>query len=218
MLVTGTWLINIDEDARISTVSIRPATPADAIHMTCFVDMASEGLALMLWGALKEPHQTLIEFGRSRAMREEGAFSYRNAHIAEVNGAVAGGLVGYKIEPGHDLSVRMPEPAEAAKVPDFLRPVVELEQLSAGHWYINILATYPEMRGNGVGTALLAKADDLGRAAEAVGTALIVDAENRPALSVYARAGYLEKARRPLTPFPMRPNGGEWLLLTKPIG
>ena len=199
------------------SVAIRPATPADAIHMTCFVDMASEGLALMLWEALRGPHQTLIEFGRSRAMREEGAFSYRNAHVAEVDGAVAGGLVGYKIEPGHDVSVRMPDPAEAAKIPAFLRPVIELEQLAGDHWYVNILATYPEMRGKGVGAALLAKADDLGRAANAVGTALIVDADNRPALSVYARAGYSEMARRPLVPFPMRPDGGTWLLLAKPL-
>ena len=198
-------------------VSIRPATPADAIPMTCFVDMASEGLALMLWEALREPHQTLIEFGRSRAMREEGSFSYRNAHIAEVDGVVAGGLVGYRIEPGHDVSVRTPDPAEAAKIPAFLRPVIELEQMAGDHWYVNILATYPEMRGKGVAAALLAKADDLGRAAGAVGTALIVDADNRPALSVYARAGYAETARRPLIPFPMRPNGGTWLLLAKPL-
>ena len=199
------------------TVSIRPATHADAIHMTCFVDMASEGLALILWEALREPHQTLIEFGRSRAMREEGAFSYRNAHIAEVDSAVAGGLVGYRIEPGHDVSVRMPDPAEAAKIPAFLRPVIELEQLAGDHWYVNILATYPEMRGKGVGAALLAKADALGRHAAAVGTALIVDADNAPALRVYASAGYAEKARRPLVPFPMRPNGGDWLLLAKPL-
>jgi ribosomal protein S18 acetylase RimI-like enzyme len=198
-------------------LTIRPATPADAIHMTCFVDMASEGLALMLWDALRAPHQTLVEFGRARAMREDGAFSYRNAHIAEVDGLVAGGLVGYRIEPGHDVSVRMPDPAEVAKVPEFLRPVVELEQLAADHWYVNILATYPELRGRGVGAALLAHADALGRAAGATGTALIVDAENQPALSAYKRAGYSESARRPLVPFPMRPNGGVWLLLTKPL-
>jgi GNAT superfamily N-acetyltransferase len=201
----------------LASPSIRPATPVDAIHMTCFVDMASEGLALMLWDALREPQQTLIEFGRARAMREDGAFSYRNAHIAEVDGAVAGGLVGYTIEPDHDVSVRMPDPAEAAKIPDFLRPVIELEQMAGDHWYVNILATYPEMRGKGVGAALLAKADDLGRAAKAAGTALIVDADNRPALTVYARAGYLEKARRPLIPFPMRPDGGTWLLLAKQL-
>lgn len=200
------------------TVSIRPATPADAIHMTCFVDMASEGLALTLWDALREPHQTLIEFGRSRAMREEGSFSYRNAHIAEVGGAVAGGLVGYRIRPGHDVSVRIPDPAEAAKIPAFLKPVIELEQMAGNHWYVNILATYPEYRGQGVGSALLKHADALGRATSAKGLALIVDLENKAALRVYEAAGYREFARRPLIPFPMRPKGGEWLLLTRPIG
>lgn len=202
----------------MASPSIRPATAAPAPHLVCFVDIASEGLALMVWEALREPHVVLTEFGRSRAMRAEGAFSYRNAHIAEAGGAVAGGLVGYRIEPDHDVSVRMPDPAEAAKVPEFLRPIIELEQLAGGHWYVNIIATYPEFRGRGVGAALLAHADALGREAGAGGMALIVDSDNHAALKAYARAGYEEKARRPLLPFPMRPDGGHWLLMTKPLG
>lgn len=202
----------------MSAATIRPATPADAPHLVCFVDMASEGLALKIWDSLREPHQVLTEFGRSRAMREEGAFSYVNGHIAEIDGAVAGGLVGYVIQPDHDVSVRMPDPAEATKVPAFLHPMIELETLAADHWYINIIATYPEFRGQGVGAALLAHADGLGRAAGAAGMALIVDADNRAALRAYERAGYAETARRPLAPFPMRPNGGHWLLMTKPLG
>lgn len=198
--------------------TIRPATPADAAHLVCFVDMASEGLALTVWDALRAPHQVLTEFGRSRAMGEEGAFSYVNGHIAEVDGAIAGGLVGYVIEPDHDISARMPDPAEAAKVPAFLHPVIELETLVPGHWYVNIIATYPEFRGQGVGAALLAHAEMLGRAAGVTGMALIVDADNHPALRAYDRAGYAETARRPLVPFPMRPNGGHWLLMTKPVG
>jgi hypothetical protein len=40
-------------------MSIRPAIPADATHLACFVDMASEGLALHVWEAMKLPGQTL---------------------------------------------------------------------------------------------------------------------------------------------------------------
>ena len=50
-------------------IVIRPATPADATHLACFVDMASNGLALQLWGTMKGPGQTLFEVGRSRALR-----------------------------------------------------------------------------------------------------------------------------------------------------
>ena len=199
-------------------IPIRPAKPADAPHLVCFVDMASEGLALKIWDSLRAPHQVLTEFGRSRAMREEGAFSYINGHVAEVGGAIAGGLVGYVIAPDHDISARMPDPAEAAKVPAFLHPVIELETLVPGHWYVNIIATYPEFRGQGVGAALLTHAETLARTADATGMALIVDADNRAALRAYDRAGYAETARRPLVPFAMRPDGGHWLLMTKPLG
>src|SRR5690606_5008635 len=90
----------------VSRVTIRPATPADASHLACFVDMASEGLALKLWEAMKAPEQTLFEVGRSRALREEGSFSYRNGHMAEIESVVAGALVGYKIAEVHDRDYR----------------------------------------------------------------------------------------------------------------
>lgn len=197
--------------------SIRPATPADATHLACFVDMASEGLAEKIWESVRSPGQTLFEVGRGRALRDESSFSYRNSHVAEIDGVVAGGLVSYRIAEDRDPNHRTAEAAPGVQPPAFIGPVLELEALITGYWYVNVLATYPEYRGQGVGAALLAQADDLGRKAAATGMALIVDADNRAARKVYERVGYREIARRPLAPFSMRPDGGEWLLLTKPL-
>lgn len=180
--------------------------------------MASEGLVEIVWETMRAPGQTLFEAGRARALREEGAFSYRNAHIAEIGGAVAGGLVCYRIADEPDPNYRVAGDPNAPQLPVFVQALIELEAMVPGHWYVNILATYPEYRGLGVGSALLKHADALGRANSAKGMALIVDLENTAARSVYEAAGYRELARRPLTPFPMRPNGGEWLLLTRSIG
>jgi ribosomal protein S18 acetylase RimI-like enzyme len=200
----------------LPTTSIRPAIPADATHLACFVDMASEGLAEVVWEAMRGPAETLFEVGRSRALREEGAFSYRNALIAEIGGAVAGGLVCYRIADEPDPDYRVAGDPTAPQLPAFVHALIELEAMVPGHWYVNILATYPEYRGKGVASALLKHADALGRANSAKGLALVVDLENTAARSVYAAAGYREFARRPLAPFPMRPNGSEWLLLTRP--
>lgn len=189
-------------------LSIRPATPRDAMDLVAFVDMAGEGFASYLWSTMTAAGQSPIEVGRARALRDDGAFSWRNAHVAEVDGAPAGALVGYVIA---DLA-----PVDIARMPALVRPLAELEALAPGHWYVNVLAVYPEFRGKGLGKALLAHADQLGRAASARGMAIIVASENAPAVRLYERAGYQPLARRPITPFPGYKRGGDWLLLTKP--
>jgi len=196
-------------------ITIRLATRADAAHLACFVDMASDGLVVHLWEAMRKPGETLFQVGRSRALREEGSFSYRNAHIAEFDGDVAGTLVGYRIAEVHDRDYRRGSDDNAPPLPDFISPLVELEAMVPGHWYVNILATYPEYRGHGIGGALLAHAEGLAKTTAANGMAVIVASENLGARRLYESAGYREKARRPLVGLPASIRGGDWLLLAK---
>ncbi len=188
---------------------IRPATIRDATDLAALVDMAGEGLPSYFWGNMAEVGQSPFEVGRTRAMREEGAFSYRNAHVAELGGAVAGALIGYLIDDPVDLS-------GIDDMTPFARDLTLLEAEAPGHWYVNVLATYPEFRGQGIGEALLAHADALGRAGAAKGMSIIVASENRGARRLYEKVGYREKASRPLVAFPGFKRGGDWVLLTKP--
>jgi ribosomal protein S18 acetylase RimI-like enzyme len=199
----------------MSRITIRPATPADATHLACFVDMASDGLVVHMWEGMRKPGETLFQVGRSRALREEGSFSYRNAHIAELDGDVAGALVGYRIAEVHDRDYRRGGDPNAPALPDFIKPLVELEAMVPGHWYVNILATYPEFRGCGIGGALLAHAEALARATAAKGLAVIVASENDGARRLYESAGYREQARRPLGALPISHRGGDWVLMAK---
>jgi len=157
---------------------------------------------------MAQPGQSPFEFGRSRALREEGDFSYRNAHIAEVDGAVAGGLIGYPL----------PDPPEVGSLDEMheiVRPLALLEAEAPGHWYVNMLAVYPEFRGNGLGGRLLAFAAELGRAAASRGMAIIVSAKNDGAVRLYERSGYRVAARRAAATIIGRQDK-EWLLLTRP--
>lgn len=199
----------------MTQIAIRPATPGDATHLACFVDMASEGFVISLWEQMRKPGQTLFEVGRSRALREAGSFSYRNGYVAERNGEVAGALVGYRIADVPDRDARRGGDPNAPPLPDFLKPLVELESMVPGYWYVNILATYPEHRGQGIGRALLAHAGGLARATGARGMAVIVDSENPTARRLYESAGYREKARRPLGAMPIAHHGGDWVLMAK---
>lgn len=187
---------------------IRPATIADAVHLAALVDIAAKGLASYNWRLMAEPLQSPFEVGRGRAMRETGDFSYRNGHIAEMDGVMAGGLVGYVIADPYDMSA-------LEKVPTIFRPLAELESEAAGRWYVNVLAVYPEYRGKGIGRRMLQFADTVGRVAPD-GMAIIVAEQNEGAAKLYRSAGYELVSRRPFAPPAGYHHEGDFLLLTKP--
>jgi ribosomal protein S18 acetylase RimI-like enzyme len=186
---------------------IRPARPGDATHLTALVDLAGEGLPTLLWQQRAGEAQSPFEVGRARALRDDGGFSYRNAHMIETGGEIAGGLVSYRLDEDDDLS----------DVPPLVRGLVELELQVPGYWYVNILAVYPEFRGLGLGSRLLAEADRLGREAGAAGMAIIVASGNVDAYRLYQRHGYRPLAKRAAPDYPGGRTGQDWLLLTKPI-
>ncbi|WP_421723638.1 GNAT family N-acetyltransferase [Bauldia sp.] len=187
-------------------IVIRPATLRDATHLTALVDIAGEGLASYFWSQMAEPAQSPFEVGRARAQRDDGSFTWRNAHVAEIDGEVVGALVGYRI----------PDEPDDDELPEIVRPLGELEAEAPGYWYVNVLAVFPEYRGRGVGAALLRDADAIGRERAPAGMAIIVASYNDGAIRLYGRHGYREAARRDIVPFPGAPPGGAWVLLTKP--
>ncbi len=188
---------------------MRPARPDDAREMARLVDIASEGLAMHFWreasGAM-DP----MEYGVLRAAREEGSFSYRNGSVIEMDGRVVALLTGY----------RQPDVFEAVELSEFsalIRPLLELEMYAPGSWYVNVLATFSEYRGKGIGSKLLSEAERLAKVTAANGMSLIVAEENRGAVRLYERTGYRMAERRPLVRYPGCPHGGDWLLMSKPF-
>jgi ribosomal protein S18 acetylase RimI-like enzyme len=189
---------------------IRPATRRDAADIALLVDIAGRGLPSYLWSQLAAHGQSSWEVGRARALREEGGFSYRNARIAEAGAEVAGLLIGYPLAEAGDAG-------GIDSVPEPVRPLLLLEMEATGHWYVNILAIYPEFRGKGIGGLLLAEAETIGRSLSPHGMAIIVDSMNPGALRLYERNGYRVVASRPTVKTPIHPEPGEFLLMTKPF-
>jgi ribosomal protein S18 acetylase RimI-like enzyme len=187
----------------------RNATPADAAAMADLVHFASEGLALYLWTRIAPPGADPWTIGRERAEREAGGFSYRNTVIVEAEGRVAAALIGYAV-------ADTPEPVPAS-LPPIVVPLAELESLAPDTWYVNVLATYPDHRGKGWGTALLGLAEQLGRATAKRGMSIIVTDSNTGARRLYERCGYREVARRPMVKDGWQHPGTDFVLLTKPL-
>jgi ribosomal protein S18 acetylase RimI-like enzyme len=186
----------------------RRATPDDAGALAELVNLAGEGLPLYLWGKLAEPGESAWEVGRRRAAREEGAFSYRKAVVAEADRRVVAALIGYPLPDA-------PEPIDHAATPAMFVPLQELENLAPGTWYVNVLAAYPEHRRQGYGGRLLGIADRLAAASGRRGLSIIVADSNLDARRLYERLGCREAAMRPMIKESWESPGRNWVLLIK---
>jgi len=188
---------------------IREATAADAEHLVRFINIAADDLPLHFWRKSVGPDGDPWAYGRERAARETGNFSYRNAWIAELDGTVAACLLGYPAEDD-------PAPIDPDTPPIFV-PLLELEALAPGAWYLNLLATYDAHRGQGLGSALLAHAEAVTRATGRTTISLIAEDTHRDALRLYTAKGYAEVARRPVVKGDWQVDATDWILFTKTL-
>jgi ribosomal protein S18 acetylase RimI-like enzyme len=118
------------------------------------------------------------------------------------------------------LAYRLPAAADndenPADFPQFIRPVIELEQCVPQSFYINMLAAYPRFRGQGLGSALLWRIDELARQAGCSLISIEVFEGNRGALRLYRRHGFETRERRPMIASEFVA-AQDVLLLTRPV-
>ncbi len=190
-------------------MEIRKARASDAADLVRFINMAADDLPLHFWRKTVGPEGDAWALGQERAARETGNFSYRNAWLAEIDGAVAACLLGYAAE-------ATPGPIDPDTPPLFV-PLLELEALAPGSWYLNVLATCEGFRGRGLGSALLVHAETVAAAAGHASISLIAEDTHRDALRLYTAKGYREIARRPVVKDDWEVDASEWILFTKPV-
>lgn len=167
-------------------------------------DLAGAGLSRHVWAQQAAPGEDPLAVGARRAARDEGAFSWTRAVIAEADGVTAGMLVTYLV--GDE-----PEPVD--NLPPMFRPLQALENRVPGSLYVNMLATYPAFRRQGVATALLAEAER--RAATARGLSLVVADDNRDARRLYRAFGLVDVAEEPLVADGWETASRTWILMAK---
>jgi ribosomal protein S18 acetylase RimI-like enzyme len=187
-------------------IELRPARREDAADLARLVDLAGEGLPSYLWAGMAEPGEDAFAVGVRRAARGGGEFSWRNAAMAEIGGAVAGALVSYRI--GDQA-----EPIDG--LPPIFRPMQALENRALDSHYVNVIATYPAFRGRGVATRLMGEAERLG--SEAAEMSLIVADGDEPARRLYAALGYSERARAAIVKYGWTCASSAWVLMVKPL-
>jgi len=171
----------------ICTIRYRPAVKEDAADLARLINFAGEGVPVYYWNKIKPVDQDVWAFGASRAARDEGAFSYRNAIVATVDGAVIGCAIRYVIDAAADES-------DYASMPPMFVPMQQLEDLAVGSEYLNVLAVDPEFRGRGIGTRLCGMAEIDGNRDQT----LIAFDTNTGAIKLYRSLGFEVEASRPM--------------------
>lgn len=156
-------------------MQIRPAQPADA-----------EPAAILLYSAYthvqitfplrEEPAGSFIGHLERYFAQAGNRFSYQVTEVAEVDGAVAGVLLSFG---GRDEE----------RLNDAVGPWLQHEAHD-DEWYIDALAVFSNWARQGVGTQLLARAEELARAHGYPRIALNVAEDNTAARHLYERVGY----------------------------
>jgi GNAT superfamily N-acetyltransferase len=178
--------------------------------MAELVNIAGDGLSLYMWAKLADAGEPPCDVGVKRARRGIGGFAYRNTVVREEGGKIAACLIGHPLRSSATAS-------NHEDVPAMLVPLLELENIVPGTWYINVLATFPEYRGRGFGSELLLLAEELADETRCTGLSLIVSDANIGARRLYERHGYVERATRSIVKEDWEHPGRNWLLLSKDL-
>lgn len=188
-----------------SFVTLRPATRDDAAELAILSDIASHGFASWLWlGELDGTgSDTPMELGRLKMRRDDGYGTWRHAVLAEAYGETAGAAIGYAL--GEDV-----KKMEVDRVA--LQPVIDLQKMVVGSWFIATLGVYRHLRGIGIGRDILK--DQIDRAGS-LPVSLITASDNEAALSLYKKNGFSEAARQKAMSLFESSRKHEWVLLTR---
>ena len=208
-------------DKTLEKTRFRPAVKADCRQIAALYRISSDGVADYIWSKLSNEDDDCLSVGEQRYAREDSDFSYRNCTIIEKvekaenaksvenDQAVIGMLVAFPMHVDTDSQ------AQDNNIDPVLAPYSKLELNNS--YYICGMALILEYRGKGIGTRLLALAEQHALAKGFKQMSLIVFEQNQAALALYQRHGYEELMREAIYPHPLIHFTGDALLMGKQL-
>ncbi|MCB1457732.1 MAG: GNAT family N-acetyltransferase [Nitratireductor sp.] len=163
--------MNEQPDQKMSpALAFRRAEAADAAFLADMINLSNAG-------ADTDRQQAI-----ANVLSEGSDVGHANAIIADVDGRrVAAMVLNHPSTLPADPDTCLPEH----------RPYVRLRAKAANSLYLRNIATIPEMRGRGLGSALLNLAKAIASQSNANGICAIVHAGNLPMHATLERAGFL---------------------------
>ena len=178
----------------IMSLAIRPANPDDAHLASQLTHLSIGELADYLFGIV---HLSVDELLAGLFSLKGNRFSWDITDVANWNDEPAGMLVSF---PGREISRRNLITGiglfKLCGLLDLLRLAARAMSVAEGvetyrdEYYISNLAVSPALQGRGIGSGLLAHAEEKAHKAGLKKCSLIVDTENPGARRLYERCGY----------------------------
>lgn len=185
-------------------VTIRRADIEDALHVAALVDIAGHGIDLDLWLSRRDGDNSLLSAVRNMVREDRSQpYHFARAHLIEVDGQVAGAIIGGPVDT-----------AAAGTSRPHIDPLIALETRAADHWSVLAIAVYPEFRGQGLAGRLLNHAFALARQDKAPGLSIVVEDSNAKAITLYKSKGFVETATQPFIAYDGRSGPRSWVMLT----
>jgi ribosomal protein S18 acetylase RimI-like enzyme len=190
---------------KIAEARFRAARKEDCAKIAALYRISSDGVADYIWTKMAAHGEDVLDVGRRRYEREGTAFSYENCTILEIRGEVAGMLVAFpmRVDPAH------------VETDPVLAPYSKLEEDDS--YYVCGVALFPEHRGSGLGSRMMALAEEHARTKGFGKLSLIVFEANTGAKRLYERLGYKEVDREPIYPHPLLHCTGDAILMVKAL-
>lgn len=193
-------------------VQLRPATASDAFDIATFIAESSGGVATIEWELepKKPGNVSPIDIGTLIYRREDGNYSYRNCVIAEVENHVAGMMLTFA-QP--DAPARDPSKRPNNTDKNVFAPYMYLEQPNS--WYICGVAIHSVYRNRGIGSKLMAVAEEQAKDKGFKALSLVAFEQNTGSVRLYERLGYVITDRAPVIPHPSIHYTGDAVLMVK---
>lgn len=162
-------------------IIIRKATKDDASLIAKVVAMAIGEETAIFYGG-----DNYINVFEEIALLENSQYSYRNAFVAEVDGELAGAVIGYDGAELHNLrkttlDVIFKHIGKELQIAD---------ETDASEFYLDSLAVLPEYRGGGLGAKMILAMKERASKDYNKPLGLLVDFENPDAERLYKSLGF----------------------------
>ena len=193
------------------TIRIRPATHDDIGPLGRYQLDSYGGYAEVMY-ADAVPGLTPRQILEMRLEQENTSFHFSWGAIAELDGAIAGGIHAYPVD------LEDTDPPDPFIPSDRFPYFAPFEGLTLpGSYSINAIAVEPAFKSKGVGRALLEHAMATAAEARFQTISLLALEDNHAARRLYELLGFSEQARRTTVPHPALRFQGDLLLMAREI-
>ncbi|MEA2087206.1 MAG: N-acetyltransferase [Candidatus Caldatribacteriota bacterium] len=182
----------------MDNIIIRKGRPEDVQDFSQLILLSTATFFPLLFASNTE------EIMRNLFQQPGNLFSFEHSYFIEVNGKIAGMALGYSWEQKRReelhtglLLVKYLKWNFLTRIFYFLKAQGIVGKLAEKEYYLSNIAVYPEFRGLGVGTKLLSVIER--ESEKTCNNKIILDVEtnNKKAIKLYERLGYIIKWRTP---------------------